>query len=49
EIGDDFRRSIDAALKGLEAIYQTSPSVSSQPTQEIHINKKSSIALTSFG
>ncbi len=25
EIGDDFRRSIDAALKGLEAIYQTSP------------------------
>ena len=25
EIGDDFRRSIDAALKGLEVIYQTSP------------------------
>ncbi|CAF2958098.1 unnamed protein product [Rotaria sp. Silwood2] len=46
EIGDDFRRSIDAALKGLEAIYQTSPSVSSQPTQEIHINKKSSSNVT---
>ncbi|CAF4969243.1 unnamed protein product, partial [Rotaria socialis] len=24
EISDDFRRSIDAALKGLEAVYQTS-------------------------
>jgi hypothetical protein len=30
EIGDDFRRSIDAALKGLEAIYQTSPTTSSE-------------------
>lgn len=29
EIGDDFRRSIDAALKGLEAIYQTTPMTSS--------------------
>lgn len=26
EIGEDFRRSIDAALKGLEAIYQQPPS-----------------------
>ncbi|CAF3573188.1 unnamed protein product [Rotaria sp. Silwood1] len=39
EIGDDFRRSIDAALKGLEAIYQTSAPVSSQRTQDIHTNK----------
>ena len=30
EIGDDFRRSIDAALKGLEAIYQTTPMTSSE-------------------
>jgi hypothetical protein len=30
EIGDDFRRSIDAALKGLEAIYQTSSTTSSE-------------------
>ena len=32
EIGDDFRRSIDAALKGLEAIYHTSSVTSSKST-----------------
>jgi len=35
EIGDDFRRSIDAALKGLESIYQTS----TEHTHESHIDK----------
>ena len=40
EISDDFRRSIDAALKGLEAIYQTSPTTSSSNhTQEIPVQK----------
>jgi hypothetical protein len=39
EIGDDFRRSIDAALKGLEAIYHTSPS---EQTHEAHIDNISS-------
>jgi hypothetical protein len=38
EIGDDFRRSIDAALKGLEAIYHTSPVIPSEHTQESHID-----------
>jgi len=40
EITDDFRRSIDAALKGLEAVYQTSSpsSVSGQQQrQPIHV------------
>jgi hypothetical protein len=42
EICDDFRRSIDAALKGLEAIYQPSPSTSSfEHTQNIHVDKTS--------
>ena len=35
EIGDDFRRSIDAALKGLEAIYQTSSPVTSSENANI--------------
>lgn len=35
EIGDDFRRSIDAALKGLEAIYQTSSTVTSSENANI--------------
>lgn len=49
EITDDFRRSIDAALKGLEAVYQakTSPTTttaaatqtSSEVKQEIHVEK----------
>jgi hypothetical protein len=42
EIGDDFRRSIDAALKGLEAIYHTSPSASTEQTHEAHIDNISS-------
>lgn len=33
EITDDFRRSIDAALKGLEAVYHTK--ISSQPSSEL--------------
>ncbi|UJR08499.1 hypothetical protein I4U23_012765 [Adineta vaga] len=37
EIGDDFRRSIDAALKGLEAIYQPA---SSEHTQENRLDKR---------
>ena len=40
EITDDFRRSIDAALKGLEAVYQTSsPPRVSERSQEIHVDK----------
>ena len=35
EICDDFRRSIDAALKGLEAIYHTSP----ERTEELQTEK----------
>jgi len=38
EITDDFRRSIDAALKGLEAVYQT-PTTIPEHTQEIHVDK----------
>jgi hypothetical protein len=38
EITDDFRRSIDAALKGLEAVYQT-PTTISEHTHEIHVDK----------
>ena len=34
EIGDDFRRSIDAALKGLEAIYHTSSNPSHNEQQQ---------------
>jgi hypothetical protein len=34
EIGDDFRRSIDAALKGLEAIYHTSAHTSNNEAQQ---------------
>ncbi|CAF1174384.1 unnamed protein product [Rotaria sordida] len=47
EISDDFRRSIDAALKGLETIYQTSSPISSQHTKNIHINKILSSNVTS--
>ncbi|CAF4296481.1 unnamed protein product [Rotaria socialis] len=36
EIGDDFRRSIDAALKGLEVIYQTSPTNINDEEQAIN-------------
>ncbi|CAF3441127.1 unnamed protein product [Rotaria sp. Silwood1] len=45
EISDDFRRSIDAALKGLEAVYQTSSSTTtttspiSEHIQAIHVDK----------
>jgi hypothetical protein len=39
EITDDFRRSIDAALKGLEAVYQTKTSQPSAPSQEIQVEK----------
>jgi hypothetical protein len=42
EITDDFRRSIDDALKGLEAVYQTKISPSppiSKHIQEIHVEK----------
>ncbi|CAF3030645.1 unnamed protein product [Rotaria sp. Silwood2] len=41
EISDDFRRSIDAALKGLEVVYQTSTTTSptSEHAQAIHIDK----------
>lgn len=40
EITDDFRRSIDAALKGLEAVYQTSsPPRVSEHSQEIHVDR----------
>jgi hypothetical protein len=45
EITDDFRRSIDAALRGLEAVYQTSTITttnappSSAHVQEIHVDK----------
>jgi len=39
QIRDDFRRSIDAALKGLEAIYQTSPIISSEQPQTCHIDQ----------
>ncbi|CAF3488829.1 unnamed protein product [Rotaria socialis] len=42
EIGDDFRRSIDAALKGLEVIYQTSPTKSSGKTQNVLADKAAS-------
>ena len=38
EITDDFRQSIDAALKGLEAVYQIPPS-SSEHTNETNISK----------
>ncbi len=34
EITDDFRRSIDAALRGLEAVYHTSTITSSPPPSE---------------
>ncbi|CAF0923928.1 unnamed protein product [Adineta steineri] len=47
KIGDDFRRSIDAALKGLEAIYHTSPTTSSsEHTRETHIDKRSASNVT---
>ncbi|UJR37755.1 hypothetical protein I4U23_030448 [Adineta vaga] len=41
EITDDFRRSIDAALKGLEAVYHTPPPLTaiSENVQEIHTDK----------
>jgi hypothetical protein len=40
EITDDFRRSIDAALKGLEAVYQTKPlSPTSEVVKEVHVEK----------
>ncbi|CAF3581619.1 unnamed protein product [Rotaria socialis] len=45
EISDDFRRSIDAALKGLEAVYQTSTTTAAnlqsmpERVQEIHVEK----------
>ncbi|CAM4779167.1 unnamed protein product [Rotaria magnacalcarata] len=45
EISDDFRRSIDAALKGLEVVYQTSTKTAanlqstSERVQEIHVEK----------
>jgi hypothetical protein len=39
DITDDFRRSIDAALKGLEAVYQTKTLPPSAPSQEIHVEK----------
>ncbi|CAF1060503.1 unnamed protein product [Adineta ricciae] len=44
EIGDDFRRSIDAALKGLESIYQPTPS--SERTQESRPDKRASSTVT---
>ena len=47
EITDDFRRSIDAALRGLEAVYETKvsphppppPTTTSAPSQEIKVEK----------
>ncbi|CAF1927643.1 unnamed protein product [Rotaria magnacalcarata] len=47
EIVDDFRRSIDAALKGLEVIYQTSPTKSSGKTQNVLVDKASSSSSSS--
>ncbi|CAF1672378.1 unnamed protein product, partial [Adineta ricciae] len=42
EITDDFRRSIDAALKGLEAVYQAPPTTLttiSEHVQEVQVEK----------
>jgi len=40
EITDDFRRSIDAALRGLEAVYQTKPlPPTSEAVKEINVEK----------
>lgn len=40
EITDDFRRSIDAALKGLEAVYQTTTTTTAgESIQEVHVEK----------
>ncbi|CAF0729194.1 unnamed protein product [Adineta steineri] len=46
EITDDFRRSIDDALKGLEAVYQTPITMAtiSENIQEIHVDKPSKTA-----
>lgn len=38
EIGEDFRRSIDAALKGLEAIYQPTPGTSSHASEDREVS-----------
>ena len=42
EIGDDFRRSIDEALKGLKTVYQKSSDNSSEHTQKIPTDEISS-------
>ena len=48
EITDDFRRSIDAALKGLEVVYQTSaPPRGSERSQEIHVDRTTTTTRTS--